>query len=162
MIIPVIHSARGIFFASLIVIALGIFGVVNNSKSKAEYDMATGTIEYLDKKFQHLPTRHIGDFRYLKVDTYPYMFEIYEPNREPTDKKIDDLKLGDKIDIYYYETSNTRHEGLNRFTQYIDKDGQPYFVRNGFYRQLGVVVIVLSLLLDVIVFVLWKKGKVKW
>lgn len=130
--IPIHISVRGVIFASIIVLGLGIFVIVNNSKNKTEYDKSTGTVEYFDKEFQNLPTRHKGDFRYLKVDTYPYLFEIYEPNSEPTDKTIDDLKVGDKIDIYYYETSDTRNVGLNRFAQFIDSNGQPYFIRNGF------------------------------
>jgi len=162
MIIPIIISVRGVIFASIIVLGLGIFVTVNNSKDKIEYDKSVGTIEYLDKEFQNLPTRHKGDFRYLKIDSYPYLFEIYEPNSEPTQSTIDDLTVGDEIEIYYYETSDTRNIGLNRFTQFIDKNGQPYFVRSGFQKQLGFVIIGLSLLLNIMAFVLWKKGKLKW
>ena len=162
MVIPIIISVRGVIFASIIVLGLGIFVTVNNSKDKLEYDKATGLIEYYDKEFQNLPTRHKGDFRYLKIDSYPYLFEIYEPNSEPTENTIDDLKVGDKIDIYYYETSDTRNIGLNRFTQFIDKNEQPYFVRSGFQKQLGFIVIGLSILLNIMAFLFWKKGKLKW
>ena len=147
-------SVRGVISASAIVLGLGIFVIVNNSKGKAEYDKSTGTIKYFDKEFQNLPTRHRGDFRYLKIDTYPYLFEIYEPNSESTEKKIDDLKVGDKIDIYYYETSDTRSIGLNRFIQFIDKEEQPYFVRNEFQKQLGFVILGLCLLMNIMAFVL--------
>ncbi len=162
MIIPIIIRVRGVVLVSIIVLVLGIFVIVNSSKNKSEYDRTTGTIEYFDKEFQNLPIRDKGEFRYLKVDTYPYVFEIYAPNSEPTDKKIDNLKLGDKIDIYYYETSDTRYEGINRFTQFIDKEGQPYFVRNGFQKQLGLVIVGLCFLINIMAFVLWKKRKLKW
>lgn len=162
MIIPIIISVRGVIFASIIVLGLGIFMTVNNSKDKTEYDKSKGTIEYYDKEFHNLPTRHKGDFRYLKIDSYPYLFEIYEPNSEPTEKTIDDLTVGDEIDIYYYETSDTRNIGLNRFTQFIDKNGKPYFIRSGFQKQLGYVIIGLSILLNIMAFVFWKKGKLKW
>lgn len=162
MIIPIITSVRGVIFASIIVIGIGIFVTINNSKKKEEYDKSSGTIEYYDKEFQNLPNRHQGDFRYLKIDTYPYLFEIYEPNSEPIENKIDDLKVGDTIDVYYYETFDTRNIGLNRFIQFVDKNGQPYFVRNGFQKQLGFAIIGLSILLNIIAFVFWKKGKLKW
>lgn len=162
MIIPIFISVRGVIFASIICIVLGIFVIVNNSKEKSKYEKTTGTIEYFAKEFQNLPIHDKGDFRYLKVDTYPILFEIYEPNSEPTKKKIDDLKVGDKIDIYYYETSNTESERLNRFTQFIDKDGQPYFIRNGFQVKLGYVMIVLCMLMNLIAFLFWKKRKLKW
>lgn len=160
MVIPA--NVRGIFFTSIVVLGMGVFVVVNNSKEKKDHDKSTGTIEYFAKEFQDLPIRDKGDFRYLKIDTYPYVFEIYEPNSEPTQKSIDDLKVGDKIDIYYYETSNTRDEGLNRFAQFIDQKGQSYFARNGFQKQLGFVVIGLAILLNVMSFALYKKGKIKW
>lgn len=162
MIIPILISVRGVIFASIIVLILGLFVTINNSKNKIEYDKSTGIIEYYDKEFRELPIRHKGDFRYLKIDSYPYLFEIYEPNSKPTEKTIDDLKVGDKIDIYYYETSDTRNIGLNRFSQFIDKNGQSYFVRNGFQNQLGFTVIGLAILLNIMSFVLWKKGKLKW
>ncbi len=136
--------------------------IVNNSKDKAEYDKSTGIIEYFDKEFQNLPTRHKGNYRYLKVDTYPYIFEIYQPNSEPTEMTIDDLKVNDKIDIYYYEISDTRDVKLNRFAQFIDQGGQSYFIRNGFQKQLGFVVVGLSALLNIMAFAFWKKGKLEW
>ncbi|MHA4894646.1 hypothetical protein ACXZ1K_07845 [Pedobacter sp. PWIIR3] len=160
MMIPV--SFRGIFFVSILILGMGIFVVVNNSKEKKEYDKSTGTIEYFSKEFQDLPVRDKGDYRYLKIDAYPYVFEIYEPNSEPTQKSIDDLKVGDMIDIYYYETDNTREEGLNRYAQFIDQKGQSYFARGGFQKQLGFVVIGLAILLNVMSFAFYKKGKIKW
>ncbi len=160
--IPIIISVRGVIFTSIIVLGLGIFVIVNNSKEKSEYDKSTGTIEYLEKKFQNFPIRNKGDYRYLKVDTYPYLFEIYEPNSEPTDKRIDDLNVGDKIDVYYYETSDTKNSGLNRYIQFIDKEEQAYFVRNGFQKQLGFVIIGLCVLMNIMAFIFWKKGKLNW
>ncbi len=155
-------SVRRVIIASLMVLGIGIFVIVNNSKEKTDYNKVSGTIEYLGKDYQNLPIRHKGDFRYLKVDTYPYMFEIYEPNSMPTEKTIDNLSIGDAIDVYYYETSNTRTEGINRYTQFIDKDKQPHFIRNGFQKQLGYILIGLCILMNIGVFIIWKKGKLMW
>ena len=162
MIIPIHISVRGVIFASIIILGLGVFVVINNSKGKLEYDKTTGIIEYLDKEFQNLPSRHKGEYRYLKIDAYPFLFEIYEPNSEPTAKRIDDLQVGDKVDIYYYETSNTINEELNRFAQFIDMNEQPYFIRSGFQEQIGYVVIGLAVILNLMAFVFWKKGKLNW
>lgn len=162
MIIPIQVGFRGVIAASVVVLGLGIFVILNNSREKSEYDKSTGTIEYFDKEFQNLPTRHQGDFRYLKIDSYPYLFEIYEPNSLPTDRAIDDLRVGDYIEIYYYEKSDTRNSGLNRFAQFIDSNGQAYFIRSGFQAQLGYVIIVLSFLMNLMAFIFWKKGKLNW
>lgn len=160
--IPIHISVRGVFFVSLLIIGLGIFVIVNNSKDKREYKRSTGTIEYFDKQYQNLPIRHKEGFRYLKIDSYPFVFEIYIPNSEKTSKTIDDLKIGDLIDIYYYETADTRNIGLNRFAQFIDHNGEPYFIRNGFQKQLGYVIIGLSILLNLMGFIFWRKGKLNW
>ena len=144
------------------VLGLGIFVVQNNSRTRDDYQKSSGTIEYLALEFQHLPVRHKGDYRYLKIDSYPYMFEIYEPNSEPDDRTIDNLETGDEIDIYYYETGHTHESGLNRYTQFIYHHGQSYFVRNGFQEQLGYIVIGLSLLINVMAFAFWKQGRLDW
>ncbi|MBE8712823.1 hypothetical protein [Sphingobacterium hungaricum] len=155
-------SFTKIIFTSIFVFGIGIFQITNNSKTKSEYEKSNGSIEYLGKEFENLPNRHKGDYRYLKITTYPYLFEIYEPNSEPTEKKIDDLKLGDVIEIYYYEVPKTKTEGINRFAQFIDMEGKPYFIRNAFQKQLGYVLIGLCVLLNVFGFILFKIGKINW
>ncbi len=162
MFIPIIISVRGSILASLIVIGIGIFVVLNNSKEKSEYVKSTGIIQYLDNEFQSLPMRNKGDYKYLKIDSYSYFFEIFEPNSKPSDKTIDDLKVGDNIDIYYYETADTKVSGLNRYVQFIDSNGNSYFIRNGFQRQLGFLLIGLSFPINIMAFLFWKKGKLNW
>lgn len=162
MVIPIHTNVRGVIYVSLVIAGIGLFVIVNNSKDKQEYDKSTGTIEYFDKEYQNLPARHKGDFRYLKIDNYSFMFEIYEPNSEPTTKTIDDLTVGDTIDIYYYETADTRNSELNRFAQFIDHKKEPYFIRNGFQQQLGYVLIGFCVLLNLMAFVFWKMGKLNW
>ncbi len=160
--IPIHISVRGIILVSLIILGPAIFVIVNNSKEKGDYNKSTGTIEYFDKQFQNLPNRDFGAYRYLKISTYPYLFEIYALNSEPTSRSIDELKVGDKIDIYYYETLDTRNDGLNRFTQFIDSNGESYFIRNGFQAQLGYVIIGLCILMNMVAIFFWKKGRLSW
>lgn len=162
MIIPIHISVRGVIFATLIISILSIFVIRNNSKEKNEYLKVVGTVEYFDKEFQHLPTRHKGDFRYLIIDNYPYPFEIYKPNSEPTKRNIDDLKIGDKIELFYYEIDNTHEIGINKFTQFIDKNEEPYFIRNSFQKNLGYGIIGICILMTLGAFGLWKFDKLKW
>ncbi len=160
--LPFSVNFRGISFVSIIGIGIGIFVILNNTKEKPEYDKSSGTIEYLEKEFQNLPTRHKGDYRYLKIDSYPYLFEIFLPNSEPTKKTLDHLKAGDPIEIYYYETADTGGSGINRYTQFIDFNGQPYFIRSGFQEQFGYFLIGLFVLFIFIGYVLWRKEKLEW
>lgn len=162
MIIPIHTSVRGVLVASLIIAALSIFVIRNNTKEKLEYKSINGKIEYLGQEYQHLPTRHKGDFRYLIVEGYPYPFEIYEPNSKPTAYNIDDLRIDDMVDVYFYEIENTHKIGINKFTQFIDKNETPYFIRNWFQKNLGYVILGMCLLMNIGSLILWKNKKLKW
>lgn len=162
MILPFNLNLRVVLSVVIFLIGIAIYVINNNSKEKHQYQKSTGTIDFFDKKFQNFPSRNKNDYRYLKIDSYPFIFEIYKPNSLTTNKTIDDLKIGDIIDIYFYETENTWEEKINRYTQYIDSDNYPYFIRNNFQVQLGFSLIGLSILIIFIAFLLWKKKKLFW
>lgn len=147
-----------LIIAAILTIAAGLYIVITNTKEKSDYTKSEGTIEYLALEYERHPYDNHGEYRYLKIDNYPYVFEIYEPNSIKTEHTIDDLKVGDKIDIYYYEISDTREIGLNRFTQFIDSNGLPYFIRNGFMKGAGYVVCALGLGLAILGLLLKIKG----
>lgn len=96
------------------------------------------------------------------VDGYPYPFEIYEPNSLTTEMTIDDLRLGDLIDIYYFERRNTREIGLNRFVQFIDRDGHPYFIRSSFQKHLGYLLLGLCSFVVLGAWLFFKYKKLPW
>jgi hypothetical protein len=162
MFIPIILSVRGVFVTSLILIGLGISVIINSSKEKAEYEKRTGTIEYFDKTYLNYPHRSLGDYRYIKINSYNYVFEIYVPNGEQEVEPIDNLTVGDQIDTYFYETGNTHSERINRFLQFIDKENKPYFKRGNFQKQLGYAFIGMVVLINVFTFFFWKRGKFAW
>lgn len=155
-------SLRGIFLVSLFLIGFGIYFVILSSKKKEQYERRSGEIEYFGKTYLHFPLRDKEAHRYLKINTYPYIFEVYTGNADQTSAPIDGLRTGDKIDVYFYETGSDARDGINRNIQYIDKGSQAYFKRGNFKIQLGFVLIAIPLLLDLLAFVLWKKRKIAW
>ncbi len=160
--IPIIASVRGILFTSIILITLGVFVVLNSTKEKPEYEKRTGKIEYLEETYLNLPNRNLGNYRYLRINSYEYVFEIYIANSSKGERSIDELKVGDIIDTYFYETGNTHSEEINRYIQFIDKNEKPYFIRGNFQEQLGYVILGLVLLLNIGSFILWQRGKIVW
>jgi hypothetical protein len=162
MLIPIHTSVRGVIFSCLAISILAIFIINNNSKEKKEYPKIESKIQYLNKEYMDLPNRNKGNYRFLLIENYPYPFQIYEPNSEPTQMTIDDLKVGDLIEIYYYENNSTHKSGINRFAQFIDKDGEPYFVRNSFSKNLGYILLGLLLLTVLGALVAWKYQKLEW
>ena len=72
------------------------------------------------------------------------------------------LKVGDNISIYGYETNDTKQSGINRNTQFIEKDNQLYFKRGAQSKIIGIFLIGCSLGLILIGFIFMKQGKIKY
>ena len=108
MILPL--SFRVISTISGILIAFMIYVILLNSKAKTDYQKLSGSIIYLDKQFEEYPNRDLGKYRYLKLNTYPYIFEMYSDEQS---SRIDSLKVGENVDVYYYEINNTHSEQIN-------------------------------------------------
>ncbi|MEM7514780.1 MAG: hypothetical protein AAF388_27890 [Bacteroidota bacterium] len=156
-------NVRGILFLFTPFMLYLSYGIISkNSMAKEEYQMHTGIIQFLDTEYLNFPARNHGEYRYLELEGYPYVFEIYEPNSEPTPQTIDNLKLGDEISIFFYETDDTRESGMNRFAQFVDHKGKSYFIRNAFKKHLGYALIGIAIFADILCLYFWKKGKFPW
>lgn len=160
--IPTIISVRGILISSIFAGGLAAFLIANSSKEKSDYLLTSGTIEHFGQTYGSLPLRNKGDYRYLKLSSYPYVFEIYKPNSETNQFTLDDLVVGDTVDVFYYEIENTHTEAVNRFAQFVDKESRPYFIRSGFRVQLGLMLIAMILIINIVGYIFWKKGKLEW
>ena len=105
------------------------------------------------------PDKH----RYLKIDTYPYIFEIFigkdVGDFKPKYEQIDNLKIGDKIHIYYDELIDTRLEKINRLAQFIDKDGVSFFERGTSDVTMGIFAIFLAIINVFIGYVVFQKKR---
>lgn len=157
------NSFRGVIFASITLVGfISYYIIYPNIKDKNEYEKVSGKIEYLNKKYNNLPHRNDGNYRYLIIDNYSYPFEIYKSNSLPQKNNIDDLKIGDTVTVYFYENSYTIEKKLNRFAQFVDKGNKCYYLRDSLMKQIGIVLIGLIFLLNLLCFIFWKKGKLKW
>lgn len=157
MILPL--SFRVIFIIAAIIIAAMIYMIMLSSKEKTDYQKSSGKIIYLDKQFEEYPNRDLGKYRYLKLNTYPYIFEMYSDEQS---SRIDNLKVGDSVNVYYYETNNTHSEQINRFLQYLEKDNKVFFQRGNSNKIAGFVVIGLAIILIVGSFLLYKNGRMQY
>jgi hypothetical protein len=157
MIIPL--SFRSVVTVSILLSI--IFGMLmwRNSKEKKEYDHLNGKITYLDQKLGDLPYRDPGLYRYLKIDSYQYPFEIYTDEQSA---RIDSLKTGDIVDVYFYQTGDTEKIHLNRFLQFLDKDDKPYFKHRNIIIGLGIVSIAMLVILCIACYVFYKRGKMAY
>lgn len=164
--ISIPSNLRAILAVSIVMTAAMILYIMLNSKEKFNYENRTGQLTYLEKQLGNLPARNFGKYRYLKVDGYEYPFEVFVGSEsgdfKPKFEKIDNLKIGDTVTVYYYQTENTKSEGINRFMQYIDKGHESYFERGDSSKTLGGVVISISVLLAIGGVILWKKKRIEF
>ena len=148
----------------IIIIVLGLFILIRGTKEKTEFQNITGRITYLNKTFEELPNRNQGKYRYLSIDSYSKVFELFIGKDfgdfKPKYEKIDDLKIGDNIVVYFDVDLNETDVRLNRLLQFIDKDGQPYFIRGSKDKTGGYFFIIIGILLSGLIIYLKKIGKI--
>lgn len=146
------------------IIILGSFILIRGTKEKTDFHRIAGRITYLGKVYEELPTRDKGKYRYLLIDTYPKMFELFigkdYGDFKPSYERIKELKPGDDIVVYYDVSKNETDIRLNRLTQFIDKDGKPYFIRGSKDKNFGFFLIGIGILLGGVIFYLNKTGKI--
>ncbi|NPE46271.1 hypothetical protein [Sphingobacterium prati] len=117
-----------IMITSLLFFIGGLILLYKSNRERSDYINTTGTITYFSKEYKEFPKRFRGSYRYLKIDSYPYVFEIYEPNSVRNLQTIDDLRVGDNIEIYYSENSDTQVTGINDNVEFIDYQSIPFFI----------------------------------
>ncbi len=147
---------------TIIVLAFGV--LMRGQKDKNEFYKAAGRVTYLAKTYQELPVRHAGKYRYLQIDTYPKVFEVFIGNEsgdfKPDFEQIDQLKVGDPLLIYYDETPREDDTRINRLAQYIDKDQQPYYIRGSWDKYMGYFLMGTGVALGIWLLYLRSKGKI--
>ncbi len=137
------RNLRGIIAVALFLAAWFVWLMWVDSKPKKDYTAVTGSITFFSKQYKNFPIRDYGKYRYLKLDDYAYPFEMYfdYDTADHRFDKVESLKPGDIITIYYYETDDTREAGINRHLQYIDKDNVQIYKRGNVSQMLGTIML---------------------
>lgn len=146
------------------ILILGSLILYRGTKEKTEFYQVTGKIVYLDKTFEELPIRHPDKYRFLLIDKFPKVFTIFVGKDfgdfKPYFERIDDLKVGDEIVVYFDENAKETDIRLNRLIQYIDKEGTSYFIRSNKDKIGGYFFICMGIILGGLIFYLKKIGRI--
>ncbi len=138
--------------------------IYKDSKPMTEYSNISGTITYIAETYQDLPNRHIGKYRYITIDSYPSVIELFigkdKGDFKPKYEKVDSLKLEDLITIY--GDNLTENQYVNRRIFFITKNDQLYFEKGGTNPFLSIGMILLSISISVFGYILLKKNKIKY
>ncbi len=140
---------------------LGVSAYLRTGLKKEEFQKITGRITYLEKAFQQFPTRDIGKYRYIRLDNYPEVFEIFigkdRGDFKPDFEKIDSLKVGDEITVYQ-DDEGIQRRSVNSIVSFIDRGNEAMFIRGDWRRTGAYIAIGGSLVIFLLVcMVEWKE-----
>jgi len=157
---------RVIVIIMILMIISSVIIINRGTKPKEEYTKIEGKIAFINKQLGDLPNRDLGKYRYIKIDNYPYAFELFigkeSGDFKPKYENVDCLSLNDTVSIYCYETNETQKIGVNRYAQFIEKKDKLYFERGDSSKIIGLSIMTISVLMIIVCFVLMKQGKIKY
>ncbi|MEO8150244.1 MAG: hypothetical protein ABI723_21600 [Bacteroidia bacterium] len=145
-------------------LVISVYLIIRAGKSKTDFIKLTGNITALTDQLDNPANTHEGKMRYIQLDNSERIFEIFigkdAGDFKPDYEIIDSLKIGEKIDLYYDDNYKTKSHQINSLTQYIDRNGEPVFIRGGVDKIMGMVLMGLSIVMLIIILILKKAGKI--
>lgn len=155
-----LKSVGGFLFAIL----LGVIVFIRAEKKKSSFINVNGIITFIGNSPENLPANDSSKFRYLQVDNYPKTFELFIGKRsgdfKPEFEKIDVLKTGDSVTVYFDENFKTQQDPINRLAYYIDRGQEVIFIKGNFEKYIAYFIIGFSTLFILLLLVLKRKGRI--
>lgn len=152
-----------VFLASIAFIVMAGYLIGRSDKPRGEFLHKSGTVTYLShtNPFQEERGPSPKDY-FLAIDSYERVFEMFvgtdEGDFSPRVNLLEKLGVGDKIDIYFEEDSQTEDEQINRLLQYLDKNGELLYLRSKADKYIGYFILGCSGLLIVAAFYMKAKS----
>ena len=122
-------------------IFLGLFVAERASKDKTSFNKSTGVLIGIDNFNENFAGKDTSKFRYLQISSYSKPFQIFigksKGDFKPTLEKINNLKIGDSIVVYFDEDNKTQNSPVNNLAYFIDKGKEAVFIKGNFEKYLG-------------------------
>ena len=149
---------------AVVITSMGLFLLLRGTKEKTSFPSVTGIITYLDKTHAQRPMRRDVKHRYLSLDSYSKTFEVFigkDPGDfSPAFERLDDLQPGDEVTAYFDEDPKEKYSELNLLLQFLDKSGEPYYIRGNKDKYGGIFFIGFGIVLAISFFLLKKAGSI--
>jgi hypothetical protein len=142
------------------VIILSVFLYLRADKEKTAFDKVTGHVIYFANSYENFPLRDKNKYRYLAIDDYPKVFEIFVGKEagdfKPKFEQIDRLKKGDEITVYF----DDQEDPINRLAYFIDRGSESIFIKGSWEKGLAYFLVGLSIGILILLVVLKRRGKI--
>ena len=131
------------------VMIMSVFLFVRAGKEKSDFNKISGEIISLEKT----NTKN----RLLQIENRT--FELFTGKDagdfKPAFERIDELKPGDKITVYFDE----QDDPINRLAYFIDKGNEPYFIKGSWEKGLAYFLAGLCMAIFILLLVLKRLGQ---
>lgn len=119
-------------WGAIAIVAMSVYGLIESSKKKEEFKTVSGQIEFIAQKYQDLPVRDFGKYRYIKINTEAKPFEIFigkeSGDFKPEMEKVDQLKPGDEVVLYVNSNQEKQTAIVIRSLEIIERKKLPYYI----------------------------------
>lgn len=144
-----------VFGAAILSLVAAIYLVTRSDKPRADFIHQSGEIVYLSRIN---PLQKESDARtkdiFLVLNNYDRVFELFTGTEtgdfSPRVNRLAELRVGDKVDIYFEENNKSASQPSNRLLQYLDKNGELIYRRSNADQQVGYFIIGCSGLLFIL------------
>ena len=144
-----------IFGCALILMLGGLYLINRNEEPRESFNYQKGTISYISNinPYKSKSGPRPKDV-YLKLNEFDSVFELFTGKDKgdftPRVDRLNELTQGDLIEVYYEENTKTNKGNVNRLLQYLDKDGELYYLRSNADEKIGYSIICCSGLLIIL------------
>ncbi len=117
----------GLGFAAFLTLKL----LYQQDKPKSEHLHIQRRIASIAKTYQDLPSRDAGKYRYLILQNFDKPLELFIGHGRfefaPEVDKVDQLKPGDVIDVYYEDVYKEEEQSVRRGVYTIEKNDVSFY-----------------------------------
>jgi len=131
-----------VFGATFMFLLMSIYLITRSEKPREDFLYQKGQISYISDinplKSGSEPSQKDV---YLILHEYERVFELFtgtdKGDFSPRVNRLDELDIGDEIEVYFEETIKTKTQQVNRLLQYLDKNGELYYLRSKVDKYIG-------------------------
>lgn len=150
--------------ALAVCIIITLITIQRGDKERSAFQSVSGYLVSTENVHERYTGKDTAKYRYIQIDNYPQPFQVFigksPGDFKPKFEKIDHLKVGDSITVYFEETNRTRNEPVNNLAYYIDKSSEVIFIKGNSIKSLLYGLVIFCFLVMIGLFILKKKRKI--